>query len=142
MTGKHRKKTDRPGLDRLGRTGLHYAALDGRLDDVRSGLQSGLDPNSKDDDGCTPLHFATQSNKTDISILLVNFGAYIDAQDSNGNTPLSNAVFYYDGTGELIRILRSLGANPCLENNFGVSPLKLARDIANSNVAIHFQDLP
>lgn len=53
--------TARAGVDRLGRTPLHYAALEGRLVDVERLLNAGADPSAQDDHGFAPLHFATQS---------------------------------------------------------------------------------
>jgi ankyrin repeat protein len=45
------------------------------------------------------------------------------------HSPLSKAVFYSHGRGELIHLLRGAGADPRHENRHGVSPLALALTI-------------
>jgi Ankyrin repeats (many copies) len=93
MTGKTPKKKERPGVDRMGRTPLHYAALGGKFDEAKSLLAEGADPNACDDNDWTPLHFASQNWQTDVASLLLSSGAKVDAQDSTGTrrspTPFS-----------------------------------------------------
>jgi ankyrin repeat protein len=142
MSGKQPKRRERPGVDRMGRTPLHYAALDGDVGRVRQLLASGLVAGATDDNGWTPLHFAAQSNAADATAQLLKAGASVDARDAHGNTPLSTAVFNSRGYGEVIKLLRAHGADPYAKNNHGVSPLSLARTIANFDVRQFFQDLP
>jgi ankyrin repeat protein len=138
MTGKTPKKDDRPGVDRMGRTALHYAALNGDLPEVQRLLASGLDCRAKDDNGFTPLHFSTQSNCIPVSEALLYAGAEVNAGDRNGNTPLSNAVFYSGGNGGLITLLLKSGADPNQENLHGVSPIGLTRSMVNSELVKFF----
>jgi ankyrin repeat protein len=138
MTGKTPKKKDRPGVDRMGRTALHYAALNGDLPEIQRLLASGLDCRAKDDNGFTPLHFSTQSNCIPVSKALLSAGADVDAADHKGNTPLSNAVFYSGGKGDLITLLLKSGADPNQENLHGVSPIGLARTMASSELVKFF----
>jgi ankyrin repeat protein len=142
MSGKTPKRKARPGVDRMGRTDLHYAANDGDLPKVVALIAAGCDVSLADDSGWTPLHFAAQANSRSIAAVLLEAGATVDPQDSNGNSPLFRAVFNSRGDGILIGLLRQHGANPNLENLHGVSPLILARRIANSPVAQFFGDLP
>ena len=142
MTKKQPKKFDRLGVDRLGRIPLHYAANEGRQHDAKLLLENGADPNATDDDARTPLHFAAQSGMLEMVTLLLSHGAEVNALDSNGNSPLSNAVFSCTGEGGLIAALRSAGADPFQENNHGISPIGLARVIANRDVGQFFADLP
>jgi len=60
----------------------------------------------------------------------------------HGNTPLCLAVFSSKGDGELIRLLRSKGADPFHRNRAGQTPVALARQIANYDIARFFADLP
>lgn len=142
MSGKHPKRKPRPGVDRAGRTPLHYAAGDGDAARVRELLAEGMDAGAADDDGWTPLHFAAQGNAADVAAILLQAGAPVDPRDSHGNTPLFRAVFDSRGVGDVIRLLRAHGADPGARNAHGVSPLKLARTIANYDVRQFFSDLP
>jgi ankyrin repeat protein len=141
MSGKQPKRKDRPGVDRAGRTPLHYAALDGDSGRVRQLLGSGLIADARDDNGMTPLHFAAQSNGADAAAVLLKAGATVDTRDTLGNTPLFTAVFNSRGYGEVIRLLRAYGADPYAKNDHGISPLRLARTIANFDVRQFFKDL-
>jgi uncharacterized protein len=138
---KIKAKVEPLKCDREGRTELHYAACDGDLIKVQKLILSGANVIQKDKLGVTPLHFAAQSQSSQIISLLLDSGAEVDARDDNGNTPLSDAVFYYRSDGSSIQILRRFGADPNLENNYGQTPLNLARLIANYDVAKYFDDL-
>ena len=142
MTGKQPRRKDRAGVDRLGRTALHYAASENDVAVVRELIERSVDVNATDDNGWTALHFAAQSNSVEVARLLVEAGAEIDPVDSFGNTPLSNAVFNYKGNGELIMFLREQNADPYRINLHGQSAIGLARLIANYDVAKYFDDLP
>ena len=142
MVKKQPKRHDRPGVDQMGRTLLHYAASEGNEPEVLRLLNEGANPNARDDNGCSPLHFAAQSSRRLVAMQLIAAGAEVDALDSNGNSPLSNAVFNSRGDGELVAALRAAGANPNLENSHGISPVGLARSIGNFDVAQFFKDLP
>ena len=142
MSAKHPKRKERPGVDRAGRTPLHHAAGDSDVEQVRQLLASGVNPGAADDDGWTALHFAAQNNATDVATILLDAGAPVDPRDAHGNTPLSKAVFNSQGNGNLIKLLRARGADPYAKNNHGVSPLKLARTIANYDIRQFFTDLP
>jgi ankyrin repeat protein len=142
MAGKHPKQKERPGIDRLGRTALHYAACDGDLAKVQALLTAGAKADLPDGNGWTPLHFAAQAHSVPISEALLAAGASVDPRDSHGNTPLSKAVFNSRGRGELIALLRRHGADPNIANAHGVSPIALARTIANYDIKQYFADLP
>jgi ankyrin repeat protein len=142
MTRKHPRRRERPVVDRYGRTPLHDAALAGDVEEARRLLQAGADPSAADDDGWTPLHAAAQNWHVDVVVALLEAGANVDARDSHGNTALSTAVFNSRGRGDVIVALRRHGADPHAANRHGVSPLALARTIANYDVAQHFTDLP
>jgi hypothetical protein len=128
-------------LDRAGRSALHDAVV-WNPHEVPYLIRSGADVNLKDANGYTPLHFAAQEQSVEITRLLLDAGAKVDERDHHGNTPLSNAVFHYRGDGSLIELLRERGADPFAKNNYGSSPVELARSIANYDVAKFFDDLP
>jgi len=142
MTKWHPRRPPRPGVDEYGRTPLHYAAGDGDPARVAALLNAGYDPNLQDDDGFTPLHSAAQASAAAVAELLLEAGEAVDVADAWGNTPLDRAMFSSRGDGALIRLLRVRGGDPYRENNHGVSPLSLARTIANHDVPQFFADLP
>jgi hypothetical protein len=128
-------------VDDLGRSQLHYAAADGDAAAVKKELAGGAEVNGADARGWTPLHFAAQAQSAEIVRMLVKKGAKVDAPDGYGNTPLLRAVFAYQGDAGTIEALRAAGADAVRKNN-GVSPVSLARTIANYDVAKCFADIP
>ncbi len=142
MRASPRPKTRPPGVDRAGRTDVHYAASAGDVERVVALLAAGADAGLPDDAGWTPLHFGAQAHAPGVVSALLAAGANVDAADGHGNTPLFRATFACQGRGEVIALLRSHGADPMRVNAHGVSPVQLARTIANYDVARHFSDLP
>lgn len=49
--------------DQMGRAPLHYAALEGRAEQVRALLTDGADVSATDKQAFTALHFACQQNR-------------------------------------------------------------------------------
>ena len=137
-----RRRSEVEELDRAGRSALHYACADGDHDAAVNLLSEGADPNLPDRASWTPLHFAAQSNSVRTTEALLAAGARVDAIDEYGNSPLWRAVYASRGDGSLILLLRRNGADPHQENFSGVSPVQLARKIANYEVAQHFSDVP
>jgi ankyrin repeat protein len=142
MVEKHTKHAPRTGVDRAGRSPLHYAAADGAIAEVTRLVEAGAEPSAQDDNGWSPLHFAAQASSAEATRILIAAGATVDLRDFNGNTPLGKAVFSSRGDGTVIKLLREAGADPYAENASGVTPLMLARTIANYDVAQFFDDLP
>jgi len=127
--------------DKQGRIPLHYAAAEGNAAEVRRLLKAGADANHQDVNGWSPLHFAAQASSPDCTNALLRSGANASLRDSHGNTALFRAVFASKGEGEVILLLRTAGADPRMQNAHGVSPVSLARSIANYDVAVHFADI-
>lgn len=121
--------------DRLGRSAVHYAVVDGDVDRLKALLTAGADPELADADGWRPLHFAAQAHDAVAIEVLVAAGAACDPVDRHGNTPLWRAVFASRGEGAAIRALVNAGADPDRVNGHGVSPRMLAARIANYDVA-------
>ena len=123
-----------PGTDRVGRSALHYAAVQGRADDIQALIDSGADIDLPDEDGRTPLHFAAQQYQVRSAELLCRAGADVQARDKFGNTALWRATFDSQGRGDLIQLLLASGADPDAANDSGVSPRQLAERIGNCDV--------
>jgi ankyrin repeat protein len=141
MVRKQPKRKERPGVDEYGRTPLHYAAVEGRDSDVARLLAKGANPNAQDDDGWTPLHCAAQSISAKAAQALLAAGANTELKDSYGNTPLWRAVMASKGNGAVIVLLRQHSADAQASNLSGITPVTLARTIANYDVAQFFSDL-
>src|SRR6267142_6172252 len=120
-------------LDEFGRSELHYACRDGDLALAEQLIRKGADVNLADKQGWTPLHFAAQAQSAEVAAALLDAGSQIDSKDVHGNTPLFKAVFECKGSGDIIKLLRTRGADPLCENKHGQTPIGLARLIANSN---------
>jgi uncharacterized protein len=129
------------GIDRGGRTPLHYAALANDTDAVRTLLTGGTNPNVADRLGFTPLHFAAQEGALAAAGILLAAGAQVDAANSYGNTPLAMAVINSRGRGELIQLLRRHGADPRHPNKSGQTPAGTSRLIGNYDVTQFFADV-
>ena len=129
-------------LDRAGRSPLFYAVRDGDATEVTRLIRARADVNIRDVNGDTPLHFAAQEKKVSCAKILLEAGAQIEEKNDNGNTPLMTAVLSCRGEGEMIQLLRSWGADPFVKNNYDLSPVAVARSVANFDIAQYFNDLP
>ena len=92
-----------------------------RFKKVEEALDLGFDPNSLDSNGNTALIVAAQNTNKRIAELLLNRGADINHQNSQGNTPMHYAMAY-DPQGTLGEFLIGRGADDTLENQLGLSP--------------------
>jgi uncharacterized protein len=124
--------------DRMGRTPLHYAALEGPADQVRGLIATGFSVAATDKQGFTPLHFACQQYRNEVVQVLLEAGAPLDARDACGNTPLFRAVFNAKGDPTIVRRLVEAGADPDLVNETGQSPRGLAEIIENYDTSGYF----
>ena len=73
-------------------TALHWAAVQGKPDEVNLLLSRGADCNVKDLHGWTPLHYAVVEGHKEVVALLLSNGADPDARDEDNCTPLDRAI--------------------------------------------------
>jgi uncharacterized protein len=126
--------------DRDGRTPLINSVIDNNLVITRYLLSNGANVNIQDRNGYASLHFSCQNQNYEITKLLIESGADIESVDAYGNTPLSKAVFYYRGVGDVVQYLLLSGADKNRKNNHGISPKGLALSIANYDVGKYFDE--
>lgn len=99
-------------------------------------LEHGYDPNKRDEEGRTALHYAAQGcvedihdrlrdNQPEIIQLMVRAGADVNLADDQGNTPLHLAVREHASPEILLTLLRA-GSDVNLANDRGNTPLHLA----------------
>jgi len=117
--------------DRMGRLPTWYAAMDGRTDELRTALQSGLDVNHADENGLTMLGVAANYGRDDVIRLLLENGADPNLTDGHGNGPLwaatreATQVNHPEGppaTANTVRLLLEGGADPNHPNKGGRTP--------------------
>lgn len=108
--------------DKQGRSSLHRACIDNKLDRVRSLIEQGADVNAKDNQDATPLHFACALGHVDIVKHLIEQGAIVNILGSkHDNTPLHEASRngHYDTVCFLIE---SAGSDVNMKDKAGNSP--------------------
>ncbi|KAL3864279.1 hypothetical protein ACJMK2_005975 [Sinanodonta woodiana] len=103
----------------------HRAAAVGDIPLLVKAIQ--LDPTvleQLDEDGCTPLSHAVQSEQLQTVKQLVKMGANINTQDRDGRTYMSLAA--YQGWNEGVVYLLRHGARQSICDKFGRTPLQAA----------------
>ena len=103
---------------------LLEATLKGYLDVVKKVLENGVDSNTKDKNGNSPLHLAASKSNVEIIKELLKRGANVHATNDNVETPLLCASSY--APREIICLLIQNGASVNVEDCDGATPLHLA----------------
>jgi hypothetical protein len=99
---------------------------------IKKLLEEGADPNIRDGDGNTPLHFTASKGCAEVARLLLRHGADPNAQDKTGETPLHVAAYW--GRVDVVRLLLEHGADPSIRNRDGKTPLDLAKESGHREV--------
>jgi hypothetical protein len=103
---------------------LLQASDDGKIDEVRSLLKGGANPNAQNDLGFRPLHIAASAGHLDIIQSLIESGAEVDAKNYYGATALFCAAFA--GNANVVPLLLSKGAEVDVPNKDDITPLMAA----------------
>lgn len=115
-------KTDLNAANPANETPLMMAVLKGHNALAAALLDKDADVNKT---GWTPLHYAATSGNIELTRLLLEKHAYIDAESPNGSTPLMMAAQY--GTLNAVKLLLEEGADPLLKNQLGLSAIDFAQ---------------
>ncbi|XP_076250708.1 myosin phosphatase targeting subunit 75D [Rhynchophorus ferrugineus] len=105
---------------------LLEAAARNDIDEVRRLLMKGVSPDSCNEDGLTALHQCCIDDNEPMLSLLLEYGANVNAEDSEKWTPLHAAATC--GHLKLVRILISRGANLLAVNADGNMPYDICED--------------
>lgn len=112
---------------------FRMAAYEGRLDTVRSAIESGMDVNVADPRSLTALHMAAYNGHAETVNYLIKQGATVDCRDSEGKTPLIHAC-----TGPFAKAAEALinaGADiDARESTQGFTPLMMAAGLGQKEV--------
>ena len=87
-------------------------------------LSSGADPNARQGDGATALHWAAHRNNEEVAQSLLDAGANVDASNELGATPLWLAAS--NGSEPLVEKFLAAGASPNVRLKMGETPLMSA----------------
>ncbi|GFN79748.1 ankyrin [Plakobranchus ocellatus] len=99
-------------------TAVHFNEC--RYSTVGTLLSTGADPNKANNDGETALHLVRDA---EITNLLIQAGANLEARDDDGQTPLLAAA--YTGEADVINVLLKSGADMKATDNDGNSALHM-----------------
>jgi ankyrin repeat protein len=112
---------DDPIISLRGKTALRWAAAKGLIEVVRQRLGKGIDLNTADEDGYTPLLAASEYGNVEVARLLIDNGAALEIKAEDGVTPL----FLASATGclELVQLLLDRGADIETKDSEGITPL-------------------
>lgn len=114
-------------------TALHIAAIYGQTNIISTLLKNGANPNIKDDDKETPLHFAVERKCLACVKVLVEAGANVNAGNSIDVTPLHSAVEIE--SLEIAEYLLEKGANVNAKRSYGgYTPLRMAINKKNKEM--------
>ena len=112
--------------DENGKTPLHLAAGNGRLEVVRFLLDAGVSCEIQNPFGGPPLHVAASQNHPDVARLLIARGAKVDARRRQGNaTPLH--ICAMKGREEIAHLLVEAGADVHARMQNGATAAMVAR---------------
>ena len=118
--------------DEDGRTKLHLAARENRIEEAKKMMKEANNlnivselVNKVDNNGWTPLFWASTNGHLQMAKLLITNGAEVDKAGNNGGTPLILASAL--GRLEVVNLLIEHQADVHLKNDYGKTALYYAR---------------
>lgn len=111
--------------------------FNGNLDNVEFKLDV-IDPNTRDFDGATGLHWAASASRSTIVRVLLERGADCNITNKEGTTPLHEAAGI--GSLECVELLLNAGAKPNIKNSSGYTPLTRAAFYGHPEIVVLLLD--
>lgn len=103
---------------------IWIASADNLIDKVKEYIETqGMSPNSKDENGYTPLHAAAEWGHFDLISYLLEKGGDVNITDSDGDTPL-----HATESVEMAKFLVEHSADPKKKNSEGLTALEKAQE--------------
>ena len=87
-------------------------------------LRLGADPETRDEEGRSPIHVAAWQGTEQIVTLLLEYGALADSTDNEGRTALQNAA--WQNHDKVVQLLAKAGADLAHSCHQGATPLCVA----------------
>ena len=113
---------------------LHWAAFNNQIKAMKTLLQRGLNPNYKNSELITSLHYSSQYGRKEITKLLIAKGADVNSKEGNeDSTPLHWATD--KGHKEIAELLIAKGADVNARNFYETTPLHYATSNGNEILA-------
>lgn len=118
--------------DDVNMVALREAAASGHTDIVQLFLNRGWDPNCRDRDGFSAIHYAAEEGHMEIVRLLLEKGADANAVSPSGTSPLHCAA--NGGQISIVSLLLVHGADPLMSTCHGWTALHHAAFLGHSHV--------
>ena len=115
---------------------LHFAAEKNTMaDTIPTLVAAGIHPDTPDDDGDTPLHFAARENAGRAVRALLDAGANPNSVNEEGLTPLLVAIDA-DNINSVAALVRAEAIDFTVRGPTGLSALEVAIDAENEDIAL------
>ena len=121
ITSRHQSKADVRAVNNRGKSALHLAAENNRLELVRLLLDHDADPHAQSDGGWAPLHNAADKGHVDIAALLLEKGANVNSATSSGMTALHWSA--RNGHTQMVEMLLRHGSRRNCKDSFESTPM-------------------
>lgn len=122
-----------------GKSVLHLAVINFRIDIMTYLLDNGADLNQKDAQGNTCLHLAAWLTLEKVVKILIERGAIIDAENNLLETPLQRAAEI--GSGSIFEILLNAGADILKKDKIQRTPIDWAKAMGHESVLETYQKI-
>ena len=113
---------------------IHKAADAGDLAKVKAFIQKGIDVNTKDKWGLTPLHCAARYGHKEVVELLIAKGADINAKDTQGWAPIYLAM--YQDRKEIAKLLASKSGDVSLHTAAYIGDLQTVEKLIDAGANV------